>query len=113
MALLFSAVTVIADDEEMETLVSGIPEEYDDLEGWAVFDDFMDGIASDTVVDVHVETYLYGDGETEKASVPEIAYILKRISNDDMFLPEHCDNIADSDFNFLWTPSEGCVMEHL
>ena len=34
MAVLFSAVTVTAGEEEAELLVSGIPREYDDLEGW-------------------------------------------------------------------------------
>ena len=31
MALLFSAVTVTADDEEIELTVGGIPREFDDL----------------------------------------------------------------------------------
>ena len=39
MALLFSAVTVTAGEDEIELLVSGIPREYDDLEGWSEFDD--------------------------------------------------------------------------
>lgn len=43
MALLFSAVTVTvtAGEDEIELLVSGIPREYDDLEGWSEFDDLM------------------------------------------------------------------------
>ena len=39
MALLFSAVTVTAGEDEVELLVGGIPREYDDLEGWSEFDD--------------------------------------------------------------------------
>lgn len=35
MALLFSAVTVTAGEDEIELLVGGIPREYDDLEGWS------------------------------------------------------------------------------
>ena len=41
MALLFSAVTVTAGEDEIELLVGGIPREYDDLEGWSEFDDLM------------------------------------------------------------------------
>ena len=41
MALLFSAVTVTAGEDEVELLVGGIPREYDDLEGWSEFDDLM------------------------------------------------------------------------
>ena len=38
MALLFSAVTVTAGDEEIEFTVGGIPRECDDLVGWTAFD---------------------------------------------------------------------------
>lgn len=41
MALLFSAVTVTAGEDEIELLVGGTPREYDDLEGWSEFDDLM------------------------------------------------------------------------
>ena len=41
MALLFSAVTVTAGEDEIELLVGGIPREYDDLEGWSEFDDLI------------------------------------------------------------------------
>ncbi len=41
MALLFSAVTVTANDQEVEFLVGGIPREYDDLEGRTAFDMFI------------------------------------------------------------------------
>lgn len=34
MALLFSAVTATANNQEIEFLVGGIPRELDDLEGW-------------------------------------------------------------------------------
>lgn len=38
MALLFSAVTVTAGNEEIEFTVGGIPREYDDLVGWTAYD---------------------------------------------------------------------------
>ena len=48
MALLFSAVTVTANDQEVEFLVGGIPREFDDLEGWTAFDNFMEDIDEET-----------------------------------------------------------------
>ena len=56
MAVLFSAVTVTA-GEEAELLVSGITREYDDLEGWTIFDDFLEDISEETQVHVHAEAY--------------------------------------------------------
>ena len=37
MALLFTAVTVTAGNEEIEFTVGGIPREYDDLVGWTAY----------------------------------------------------------------------------
>ena len=64
MALLFSAVTVTAGEDEIELLVGGIPREYDDLEGWSEFDDLMYFISEETEVSVRAEAYLYGEGES-------------------------------------------------
>ena len=50
MALLFSAVTVTAGNEEIEFTVGGIPREYDDLVGWTAFDDFMEDVDAETEV---------------------------------------------------------------
>ena len=55
MALLFSAVTVTAGEDEIELLVGGIPREYDDLEGWSEFDDLMYFISEETEVSVCAE----------------------------------------------------------
>ena len=74
MALLFSAVTVTAGEDEIELLVGGIPREYDDLEGWSEFDDLMYFISEETEVSVHAEAYLYGEGESMRAS-PEVCFI--------------------------------------
>lgn len=57
MALLFSAVTVTANDQEVEFLVGGIPREFDDLEGWTAFDNFMEDIDEETEVSVHAKAY--------------------------------------------------------
>ena len=63
MALLFSHVRVSAPDgNEAEFLVKGIPRDYDDLENYTAFEDFLDGIEEETEISVHAEAYLYGEG---------------------------------------------------
>ena len=73
MALLFSAVTVTAGNEEIEFTVSGIPREYDDLVGWTAFDDSMKNVDAETEVSVHAEAYLYG-GEETVYEISDLAY---------------------------------------
>ena len=111
MAVLFSAVKVTAGDEEAELLVGGIPREYDDLEGWIIFDDFLEDIGEETQVNVHVEAYLYGAEETYKATPEEVAYFMKRMDMDENFLRDSCDCIEGVDFSFQWSPQELFGME--
>lgn len=106
MALLFSAVKVTAGDDETELLVGGIPREYDDLEGWTIFDNFVEELDEETEVGVHAEAYLYGEGETYRATPEEIAYFMQRIEMQEDFLSDRCDNIEDVDFTFSWSPEE-------
>ena len=106
MALLFSAVTVTAGNEEFEFTVGGIPREYDDLVGWTAFADFMENVDAETEVSVHTEVYLYGGEETVTATPEEIAYLTMRMKQDDRFLAGHCDNIEAVDFSFLRPPEE-------
>ena len=106
MALLFSAVTVTAGNEEFEFTVGGIPREYDDLVGWTAFDDFMENVDAETEVSVHGEVYLYGGEETVTATPEEVAYLMMRMEKDENFLADHCDNIEDVDFSFLQSPDE-------
>ena len=61
MAVIFSAVTISANDQEVEFFVGGIPREYDDLEGWTAFDNFMEDLDKDTEVAVHAEAYRMHD----------------------------------------------------
>ena len=68
MALLFSAVTVTANEDKIELLVSGIPREYDEMEGWTDFDDFVNLLREESEVSVHAQGYLYGEGEIVDAS---------------------------------------------
>ena len=41
MALLFSEVTLTAGDMQKKFLVFGIPMDYEELDGWTAFEDFM------------------------------------------------------------------------
>ena len=104
MSLLFSAVTVSADDARAEFLVFGIPSSLEDLEDWTAFNDLTESLNRAQEFSVHVETYLYGGGEAVTASPEEVAYMTMRAEKDPAFLSRHCDNIADSDFTALWTP---------
>ena len=111
MALLFSAVTATANDQEVEFLVGGIPREFDDLEGWTAFENFMEDIDEETEVSIRAEAYIYGEGETVRATPEEIAYIMKRIDMNVNFLSSRCDNIESVDFSINWSPEELFNME--
>ena len=63
MAILFSHVTLSNEYYgTTELLVSGYPQDADDLQGWCTFDDYMDEVEDSCAIDVHVEAYLYGEG---------------------------------------------------
>ena len=104
MALLFSAVTVTAGEDEIELLVGGIPREYDDLEGWSEFDDLMCFISEETEVSVRAEAYLYGEGESMRATPEEIDDLMQRIKDDSGFLNRCCSNLESVNFTFVWSP---------
>lgn len=106
MAVLFSAVTVTAGDQEKEFLVRGIPRELGDIEGYTAFEEFMEDIDEETEVSVHAEAYLYGECETYTATLEELAYFYLRIEMREDFLSARCDNIEDVDFTFGWSPDE-------
>ena len=60
MALLFSRVRVSAPDgNEAEFLVKGIPRDYDDLENYTAFEEFLGELDEETEISVHAEAYLY------------------------------------------------------
>ena len=106
MAILFSKVTMRDDYNESEFFVSGFPQEPDALEGWTAYHEFLDEITEDTIVNIHAAAYLYGEGETVKATPEEVAYMTIRDQNDPNFLSGHCDCIGESDFNQSWYPDE-------
>ena len=86
MALLFSKVTVTAGNDATSFLVGGIPREYDDLEDWDEFDDFLKYIDEETEVLVHAKS-----GSS--------------------FLTDYCENIEEVNFSFTWSPEELFGME--
>lgn len=106
MAVLFSAVTLTAGNNQAEFLAAGIPRDTDDLEGWTAYENFMDELDSEQEVSVHVEAYLYGDGENFKATPEEVAYFKMRADADEEFLHDHCDNIEDADFTIRRSPDK-------
>ena len=107
MALLFSHVRVSAPDgNEAEFLVKGIPRDYDDLENYTAFEEFLGELDEETEISVHAEAYLYGEGETYSASIEEVAYFHLRMQKDENFLSGHCDNIESVDFTCNYSPDE-------
>ena len=63
MALLFSAVTLTGDDNQVELLVPGIPKESNDLRGWTAYENFIASIDHEQEIRVHVAAF-----STEKDS---------------------------------------------
>lgn len=106
MAVVFSRVDVIANEEKQGFLTSGIPREYDDLEGCGVFDDFVGDMEEGTEVKVHVEAYCYGIGEANNATESQLDTFGLRSQSAPCFLSAHCKHIEDVDFAFRWEPQK-------
>lgn len=111
MAVLFSAVTVTAGEKQTEFLVAGIPKQYDDLEGWVQFEEFMDELDEECTVDVHVDAYVYGEGEEVIATPEEVAYMTIRRQDRADFLEARCHERGESEFAIDWSPKELFNME--
>ena len=106
MAVLFSAVTVTSDSEQLQFLVGGIPKSYADLEGWTAFDNFMNEVDTEQKIQVHVAACLYGEGEQVVASPAEVAYFTMRAAETEDFFYDHCTDAGRSDFTISWSPQE-------
>ena len=106
MAILFSKVSMRDDYNTSEFLVNGFPKVAEDLEGWRAYHAFLDELAEDTIVNVYVQAFLYGEGETFKATPEEVAYMIMRQQRDPDFLSGHCICIGESDFSIHWCPDE-------
>ena len=120
MAILFSAVGVKAGEEQTSLLVSGIPKSYEDLSGWRAFEHFLMDVDQEANIQVDVKSYLYGEGEVFKASLEEVAYMMKRMERQRDFLEDRCRCVGSSTFSFNWCPKElfglketGIMEQHL
>lgn len=79
MAVLFSQVTVSADNGSKETfLCSGIPKREEDFENWIKYQDFLKGNPGAEKIEVNVKSFVYGDGDITDANEYEVAYFTKR-----------------------------------
>lgn len=106
MALLFSAVTLTAEDRRTEFLASGFPNSERDLAGWTAYENFIGEVASEQEIGVHVQAYTYGEGEVFKATPEEVAYFKMRADRDKRFLTGHCESAGSADFTVPNPPNE-------
>ena len=79
IAILFSRVKVQSADQSETFLISGIPKEYDDLSASVQLEWFLQDISSDTIVPVHADAYLYGEGEAVNVTYGELCDFMERI----------------------------------
>ena len=104
MALLFSEVILEAEDRQRKFLVSGIPTDLDDLDGWTAYEDFIKELSDKDSITVNVDSYTYGEGMSENANQYEVAYFTMRSFNDETFLSRHCKKY--SHLKFVIVPIE-------
>ena len=79
MSIRFSRITIEENNVSTQFLVSGCPQQSEDLKGWTAFEDFMKGVQKGSSVIAHIETFLYGEDEQYDATPEEVAYMYKRI----------------------------------
>lgn len=79
MAVLFSQITISADNGAADTfLCGGIPTKEEDLKGWTTYRKFKEENPDAEHIDVEVKSFLYGEGDIVDADEYEIAYFTKR-----------------------------------
>lgn len=98
MALLFSKVTLTAEDEQTSFFVSGSPKSMDELDGWRAYEKFIGNIDVECDIDVHVDSYVYGEGKVFTATPEEAAYFTMRVEADAKFLHTLCDKVSEHEF---------------
>ena len=106
IAILFSQVKVQSADQSETFLISGIPKEYEDLTDSIQLEWFLQDIDSDATVQVHADSYLYGEGEVVRANHAELCYFLDRMRLNPNFLESRCQSAGSSDFSFNWSQEE-------
>lgn len=104
MAYLFSKVTLEGGGYDTSYLTGGIPRDFDDLSCDLEFEDFLELIERDEEISVHVDAYLYGQGESCIASEDDIKGLEESCKNKENFLEAECDNIESHDFTFEYSP---------
>ena len=110
MAILFSQVMALSDEEKVDFMVGGIPREVSDLRGWNVFEDFLKTLKPDSKVVVFVTTYKYGEGEECDAKPYEVADFQQRLKIRPNFLESSCIKISYSDFKLV---KEKTILDNL
>ena len=79
MAVLFSHITLSADNGSTETfLCGGIPDKESDFENLTAYQNFLVDNPEIESIDVEVRSFLYGEGEVVDANEYEVAYFTKR-----------------------------------
>lgn len=103
MALLFSKVTLTAEDKQTSFFVSGSPKSIDEFDGWKAYEKFIGNIDTECDFDVHVDVYVYGEGKVFTATPEEVAYLTMRVEADAKFLHTLCDKVGENDFTVSWS----------
>lgn len=88
VALEFSKVTIEADGESVNFLVSGNPIYGIDLDGWNAYVDFMK--AHPNANEARIQPYSYGEGQLVTATPEEVAYMNMRWQSNPEFLETRC-----------------------
>lgn len=107
MAILFSHVTMSHEDYgTSEFFACGFPQDLDDLDGCIACEEYLEEIKGDATIDVHVEAFIYGEGQICWATPAELAYMIKRLEMDSDFLVSRCNNIGNHEFEIEWSEDE-------
>lgn len=103
MALLFSKVTLTAEDKQTSFFVSGSPKSIDEFDGWKAYERFVREIDAECDVGVRVDAYVYGEGKVFTATPEEVAYLTMRVEADAKFLHTLCDKVGENDLTVSWS----------
>ena len=101
MSLRFSRVTLFSDGKTTSFLVGGIPQSRADLQGWTAIDNYVKDTQRYKVINVHVETFLYGGEEPVDATPEEVAYFYKRIERQPDLIDTRTEKTGESDFTIF------------
>ncbi len=110
MAVLFSHITISADNGSTETfLCGGVPGNESDFENLTAYQNFLKDNPEIETIDVEVRSFLYGDGEVVDANEYEVAYFTKR--GPDFIERSTVKSYDESNFIILTDNEENIEME--